>query len=981
MGIVSQERSAHPHTTPAQAPRLSSGASAQQQAPTATCAQPLVDQRNVEKVTLVNGATCFVLTQRGFPRFFGASVCTPALWGFGEQHILEHVIVSGSKRYPNPAIFSALHNSSDLSLQAYTYPNHTCFTASALSDQGLTLGAHYLCDSMFFPKLAPSAILDESYKPVVEHYSGIQLSYPAGVVFNEMRQSYVHPAGLALWNAVRFIFPTAHSQQDFAGNPAGIRISATDPAYPEILREYHRRFYCTKNTHFFVSHPSDPGSILTLIEGLPPGPQRRRFRPPSFDEQRAADGVRVVTASAVDLPGQGSSVVLLIPTPRVVSSEQAVFFEVLDHVLFRDEGSEFYRRVGRDRRHARSDVSRCELLPLGLDKFLAIQVDGVAPSREGEMRELVSESYRIVNERKVSRAAFEGALVQVLHQWAYGPRGVQRIFEHVTERRWAAAYSGEELNVAATARALLADSSSSFQRFCRFVEGLFAQRGFSYIQAVGGRDGALAEAAGEELQNALPVVGRIKSELPLKATASQSAIVAAISETVEHEHIVQPYFTGDLAHAVQAVPVGDPVRIHLNVAFDLTGLRADLWMHAVALLESLELSSAGYRNSRRLQRELGKVASRPATALYPITADGCHFFWGVSILPESLPRFLKLFERLLQAPDSWKAGHLMGLDFQRERVRAEIYDPGLAEDLCDPFIARSLAYHDPGFRWREAVVGFEAVPRLNQLLSRLDRGTLKASQARFQAAARYLFSRAALQLHFSAPVALEPEVAHRLRDLYDLLPAAGQKGRFQYNPGWQIAKDEILVAPTVTNLVARVYQLNEFKPEHEVALTYLRIALSKELNSDRGFYLVRVRYDPTSKCLMFLAQRGPNAAAAVHVFDRIPAILRQTKISRAQLTGLVAGATMAHLDRIQFVDPFSTMVRRVRQHGLGLAGAEFKRYAAGISQATPQALQSLADQLETAEPRTVVLTGPAGAVEVQSQIPHIEFQRARRIVV
>jgi Zn-dependent M16 (insulinase) family peptidase len=109
---------------------------------------------DVQRRVLDNGLICFTATGPNAKRFFGSSIFTPARSSNGEQHVLEHMIVSGSKKFPDPNIYTQTHATSDSSPGACTFYNRTWYYGSSLSDAGLKTTASMLLDGMFNPVLS-----------------------------------------------------------------------------------------------------------------------------------------------------------------------------------------------------------------------------------------------------------------------------------------------------------------------------------------------------------------------------------------------------------------------------------------------------------------------------------------------------------------------------------------------------------------------------------------------------------------------------------------------------------------------------------------------------------------------------------------------------------------------------------------------------------------------------------------------------------
>ena len=156
----------------------------------------------------------------------------------GCAHILEHLALCGSERYPvRDPFFAMMRRSTATFMNAMTYADRTAYPfASTDRNDFFNLLDVYL-DATFFPKLDYLSFRQEGWRYVIEDG---ELTYQ-GVVFNEMKGAFANPSQ-ALYNGV--------SEALLAGTTYAV-VSGGDPlAIPDLSHEALKAFHAS---HY---HPS-----------------------------------------------------------------------------------------------------------------------------------------------------------------------------------------------------------------------------------------------------------------------------------------------------------------------------------------------------------------------------------------------------------------------------------------------------------------------------------------------------------------------------------------------------------------------------------------------------------------------------------------------------------------------------------------------------------------------------------------------------
>ncbi|MDR0377206.1 MAG: insulinase family protein [Spirochaetaceae bacterium] len=173
----------------------------------------------------------------------------------GAPHILEHLVLCGSERYPLRDAFLILAQGSlQTFLNAMTFPDKTLYPASSVNEHDyFNLMAVY-GDAVFRPLLSEWSFMQEGHRlefapadssPESRTGGGLRIT---GVVYNEMKGAYSAPDTYAnLWS-VRSVMPDTPYALESGGDPEHI----PDLSW-ETLKQFHRTRYSPANCRVFLA--------------------------------------------------------------------------------------------------------------------------------------------------------------------------------------------------------------------------------------------------------------------------------------------------------------------------------------------------------------------------------------------------------------------------------------------------------------------------------------------------------------------------------------------------------------------------------------------------------------------------------------------------------------------------------------------------------------------------------------------------------
>jgi Zn-dependent M16 (insulinase) family peptidase len=195
-------------------------------------------------------------------KVFGVTFRTPPEDSTGLPHILEHSVLCGSRNYPVKEPFvDLMRGSLQTFLNAFTYPDRTCYPVASQNTQDFYNLINVYLDSVLHPraKKDPYVLSQEGW-----HYELDSVDDPLtykGVVYNEMKGVYSQPESVLARATQQALFPTNTYGVDSGGDPDRIpELTFTD------FQNFHNRYYHPSNGRFYFFGDDDPAKRLALLD-------------------------------------------------------------------------------------------------------------------------------------------------------------------------------------------------------------------------------------------------------------------------------------------------------------------------------------------------------------------------------------------------------------------------------------------------------------------------------------------------------------------------------------------------------------------------------------------------------------------------------------------------------------------------------------------------------------------------------------------
>lgn len=204
------------------------------------------------------GAELLSLINDDENKVFGITFRTPPTDSTGVAHILEHSVLCGSRKYPVKEPFvELLKGSLNTFLNAFTYPDKTCYPLASQNHQDFYNLIDVYLDAVFYPRLTPFVFQQEGWHFELEKENS-PLIYK-GVVFNEMKGAYSSPENVLAEYSLQSLFPDNSYGFDSGGDPKQI------PSLTfEQFEAFHKTYYHPSNARIYFYGDDDPEKRLKL---------------------------------------------------------------------------------------------------------------------------------------------------------------------------------------------------------------------------------------------------------------------------------------------------------------------------------------------------------------------------------------------------------------------------------------------------------------------------------------------------------------------------------------------------------------------------------------------------------------------------------------------------------------------------------------------------------------------------------------------
>lgn len=165
----------------------------------------------------------------------------------GAPHILEHMVLCGSKKYDvKDPFFSMTRRSLNTFMNAFTGSDFTCYPAASQNRTDFYNLLDVYIDASFFPNLDDRSFMQEGHRLEWQNPEKLEKLVRAGIVYNEMKGAYISP-DTHIWKMIHsHLLEKTCYHFDSGGDPEVI---------PELTHQdlvhFHKTYYHPSHALFF----------------------------------------------------------------------------------------------------------------------------------------------------------------------------------------------------------------------------------------------------------------------------------------------------------------------------------------------------------------------------------------------------------------------------------------------------------------------------------------------------------------------------------------------------------------------------------------------------------------------------------------------------------------------------------------------------------------------------------------------------------
>ena len=908
------------------------------------------------------GAELLSLENDDENKVFGIALRTPPADSTGLPHILEHVVLAGSEKYPlKDPFFEMVKGSLATFINAMTYPDKTVYPAASTNLQDFYNLLDVYADAVFHPLMTPEKLAQEGWHYELDAADG-PLSYK-GVVFNEMKGAYASPDGLLGRLSQQALFPDTTYGVDSGGDPAVI----PDLTYEQFCR-FYQSYYHPSNARLFFYGDDDPEERLRRMDAYLAPFDRAEVDSaiglqPAFDVPRTVRFAYSASADGGDGAAPRAFVEINWLLPEYSDTALIMSLSILSYALLDTPASPLRKALidsglGEDVLGGFSTYTRQTTFSAGLKGVAVADIDRVEPlilstladlARDGLDPAMVAAALNTIEfrlrENNTGRAPRGlSLLLRALNTWLHdrdplAPLAFEAPLAAVKET-----LAADPDMLSRLIRHYLLDNPHRVTVVLEPDAELARQQNEAEAERLAAARAAMsAEEAAAVMAQAADLKRRQETSDPPEVVA---LLPSLRREDLERQHRPIP-LTVERAGAANVLThdLFTNGIVYLDLALDLLPLPAELLPYVPLFGRALVQMGTAAEDFVRLSQRIGQTTGGlyATTLVAPVRGGGTAarlVLRGKATVARA-PELLAILRDVLLT---------VRLD-NRDRFRQILLESkaGLEAQLAPAghvlANTRLRAHFHPALRAEETFSGISQLLFLRQLAEQVETdwpGVLARLEAVRAALVNRTGALANVTLDAANMRAFEPQLAEFL----SALPVAPSTPASWDMP--PLPRHEGLAFPTQVNYVAKGANLYELGYTYHGSIAVINNLLRtdyllQKVRIQGGAYGAFAVFSPNAGVLTFLSYRDPNLANTLRAYDGAADFLRDLSLDEAALAPAVVGA-IGTIDAYQLPDAkgYTSLVRyltnetdnylqTVRDQVLATTAEDFHRLASVLA--------------------------------------------------
>jgi Zn-dependent M16 (insulinase) family peptidase len=892
-------------------------------------------------------------------KVFGITFRTPPTNSTGVAHVLEHSVLCGSRKYPVKEPFvELLKGSLNTFLNAFTYPDKTCYPVASQNLQDFYNLIDVYLDAVFYPRLTPFIFQQEGWHFELEKKAS-PLIYK-GVVFNEMKGAYSSPENVLAEYSLQSLFPDNPYGFDSGGDPKQIPNLTF-----EQFESFHRAYYHPSNARIYFYGDDDPEERLKFLnESLkdfdPIEVNSTILLQPPFDRPRRIVRSFIVGDEGRDKPKKG-----MFTLNWVLAESEDVqtnfTLHIIEYILLGMPASPLRKALidsglGED---VAGEGLGTELRQI----YFSTGLKGIDMENVDRIESLVMETLETLARKGIDPRTIEAALNTLEfrlreNNTGHFPRGLSLMLRSLTT--WL--YDSDPLALLkfeAPLDSIKAQAKSNTSFFEEIIEDLFLKN-YHCTTLILKPDPALREREEAAEKERLSTARSDMSSSKVESVMANTRELKRLQETPDPPEVlatIPVLKLADLDRKNKTIPLtrlhrkGSTILFHdlftngiayLDIGFDLHNL-PHKYLQYVPLL-GRALAEIGTEKedfvtlTQRISRKTGGIRSQIFTSTVKHTKRSAAwlFLRGKAMLnqTEELTRILK--EVLLT----------VRLDNQERFRQMVLEEKARAEQRLIPsghqFVNLRLRAHFGESHWAaEQMGGISYLFFLRKLIRVVEKNWAEVL-ATLEEICRILVNRKAMVFNITLDEDNWSDIENLINNLMNALPETPIV-EAKWSPDCPDPFEGMTI-PSKINYVGKGANLFElgyrFHGSSLVITRYLRNSwLWEQVRVQGGAYGAFCLFDRNSGVLTFVSYRDPNIIKTLEAFDQTASFLSAKNLGEKELTKGIIGA-IGDLDAHMLPDAkgYTSMIRyltgdteedrqQMRDEILGTRTADFNAFA------------------------------------------------------
>ena len=854
-------------------------------------------------------------------KVFGITFRTPPTDSTGVAHILEHITLCGSRKYPLKDPFVELIKGSlKTFLNAFTYPDKTCYPVASQNTQDFYNLVDVYLDAVFYPRIARHHFEQEGWHYELED-AAQPLAYK-GVVYNEMKGAYSSPDNMLYKYIQQSLFPDTTYGVDSGGDPNHI----PDLTY-EQLKDFHDTLYHPSNARIFFYGDDDPERRLAIMaeylkdfEPITP-PSEVPLQTP-FSAPKTIERSYATSADQVDTSKAMLTVNWMLG--EVTDHETLFGLGVLDYILMGNAAGPL-RKALIDSRLG-ENVAGGGLNDSLRQLTFSAGLKNIDPQNANQVETLVLDTLRALADGTIEQDAVDAAMNTVefsLRENNTGsfPRGISLMLGALGG--WLYGYDpidriAFEAPLAALKQRLQTDAPGYFGELI----GRFLLDNPHRTTVLLRADPTLAERTAAAERQKLDEIQATLSEQQVQELIRHTAELTQLQELPDAPEVratIPTLTLADLDRTVRTVPGAQTERggvatlyhelftngiVYLDIGLDLHTLPQHLLPYVPLFGRALTEIGTEREDFVKLSQRIGRSTGGLRTQRFvSSTRRGAEstawLFLRGKAMPEQTGELLAIMGDVLLTVklDNRERFRQMALE-EKARLESSLVPSG--HSYADTRLRARFSEAD----WaNEQMGGIDYLFFLRTLVGQIE-SDWDGVRAMLEQVRTTLVDRTTMCCNVTTDAQIWAQIGSEIDTALAGLPTTGA-----HQAAWTRGiptVNEALVIPAQVNYVAKGGSLAALGVQSSGSLAvvsnYLRTAyLWEQIRVRGGAYGGFCRYDRLSGVWSFVSYRDPNLLRTLDTYDNTGAFLRGLDLSETELTRSIIGV-VSDLDSYELPD-------------------------------------------------------------------------------